>query len=69
MNKQGPKSGTKKLCRGRCTRTGIRTDAAVVVAGISGDRRVMHEEAINRARLRAQVWREITATYSIATKA
>jgi hypothetical protein len=29
-----------------------------VVAGILQDRRVMDEEAINRARLRAQVWRE-----------
>jgi hypothetical protein len=34
------------------------TGAAVVVAGINRDRRVMDEEAINRARLRTQVWRE-----------
>src|SRR3712207_2094091 len=39
-------------------RKGIRTGAAVVVAGTIRDRRVMDEEAINRARLRAQVWRE-----------
>ena len=32
--------------------------AAGVVAGILRDRRVMDEEAIDRARLRAQVWRE-----------
>jgi hypothetical protein len=56
MNKEG--LGTKKACRGCGTRTGIRTGAAVVVAKILRDRRVMDEEAINRARLRAQVWRE-----------
>ncbi len=43
---------------GRFPRTGRRTGAAVVVAGILRNRRVMDEEAINRARLRAQVWRE-----------
>jgi hypothetical protein len=58
MNKEGPKPDTKKPYRGCCTRKGIRTGAAVVVAGILRDRRVMDEEAINRARLRAQVWRE-----------
>jgi molybdate-binding protein len=35
-----------------------RTDAAVVVAGILRDRRMMDEETINRARLRSQLWRE-----------
>jgi hypothetical protein len=57
MNKVEPKLGTKRLCRALSTRTGIRTGAAVVVAGISRDRRVMDEE-IDRARLRAQVWRD-----------
>ena len=46
MNKEEPKPGTKRPCRGRCTRTGIRTDAAVVVAGISRERRVMDEECV-----------------------
>ena len=57
MNKEEPKPGTKKPYRGRCTRTGIRTGAPGVVAKILRDRRVM-DEAIDRARLRAQVRRD-----------
>src|SRR3954452_24171882 len=57
MNKEEPKPGTKKPYWGRCTRQGIRTGAAGVVVKILRDRRVM-DEAIDRARLRAQVRRD-----------